>query len=209
LRAFGDTQIFSIKYDFTKNPYNEKGLFAETWGKFELWANGKELCKFSKNNHEKTYEWNLIHVVEWLGENLPTILTDEDFPLPVQGKTALELLASSLNFDSDNDDEFDAWFSIKQDWEFKHSWFSNRGGSYLPEVYFRRIGQQIEISWNNENLYSEEISFPYTTGLEYVPIHIFELVLKDYINDFLETLRLKTECNDEYVKFSEQILKVK
>ncbi|KWX81130.1 hypothetical protein AMQ84_00980 [Paenibacillus riograndensis] len=207
MRVFGDSRIFSIEYDFTKNPFNEKGLLAETWGKFELWVNGKELCKFFRHNYEKTYEWNLIHVVEWLGENLPIILTNEEFPLPVHGKTALELLASSLNFDSDNDDEFDAWFSTKQDWEFKHSWFSNRGGSYLPEVYFRRVGQQIEISWDNENLYSEEISFTYRTGLEYVPIHIFDSVLKDYIYDFLETLGLKTECYDEYVKFIAKVSK--
>ncbi|WNS47093.1 hypothetical protein [Paenibacillus sp. MMS20-IR301] len=206
---FGDTHIFAIKYDFTKNPFNERGLLAESWGKFELWVNGKELCKFSRNNQDTTYEWNLIHLVEWLSENLPTILTDEEFPLPVQGKTSIELLASSLEFDSDNDDEFDEWFSTKQDWEFKHSWFSSRGGSYLSEVYFRNFGNKIEISWNNESLYSDEISFPYSTGLEYVPIYVFESVIKDYIHDFLQILGLKTECNDEYVKFSEKVLKVK
>ncbi|WP_229521598.1 hypothetical protein [Paenibacillus monticola] len=181
-------------------------MIAETWGKFEFWVNGKELCKFSRNNHEITYEWNLIHLVEWLRENLSTILTDEEFPLPVQGKTAIELLTNSLDFDSDNDDEFDAWFSKKQNWEFKHSWFASRGGSNLLDIYFRKIGQQIEITWNNEELYQEGISFLCSTGLEYVPIHIFESVLKNYIHDFLETLRLKTEFKDEYVKFAKQIL---
>ncbi|WP_019912132.1 hypothetical protein [Paenibacillus sp. HW567] len=204
---FGDSHVFSVKYEFTTNPFNEKGLLAESWGVFELWVNGKELCNSSKNNHEHTaYEWNLYHLVEWLGENLPIILLDEEFPLPVQGKTALELLTKSLEFDSDNDDEFDEWFSTKQDWEFKHSWFSSRGGSYLPEVYFRRIGNQIEISWNNEDLYAEGISFPFITGVEYVPIEIFDTVLKNYIHDFLKMLRLKTECIDEFEKFSEKVL---
>ncbi|WP_152425935.1 hypothetical protein [Paenibacillus shenyangensis] len=204
---FGDCNIFSVKYEFTMNRFNEKGLLADTWGMFELWVNGKELCRFSKNDQEQTYEWNLIHVVEWMCENLPSILHEEEFPLPVKGNTTLELLTSSLDFDSENDDEFDEWFGTKQGWEFKHSWFSSRGGSYLPEIYFRRDGSQIEISWNNEGLYNNGISFLFMTGVEYVPIQVFESVLKNFIQDFRQMLRLKTEYTDEYEKFSEKVLK--
>lgn len=207
MKVFGDCGIFSVKYEFTTNRFNEKGLLADTWGMFELWVNGKELCRFSKNNQEQTYEWNLIHVVEWICENLPIIIHDEEFPLPVKGNTTLELLENSLDFDSENDDEFDEWFSKKQGWEFKHSWFSSRGGSYLPEIYFRRNGSQIEISWNNEGVYNNGISFLFVTGVEYVPIQVFESVLKNFIQDFMKMLRLKTECIDEYEKFSEKVLK--
>lgn len=204
---FGDINVFSVKYEFTTSPFNDLGLLADSWGKFELWVNGRELCGFSKNNQEQTYEWNLIYVVEWICENLPIIIQDEEFPLPVKGNTTFELLTNSLDFDSENDDEFDDWFSTKQDWEFKHSWFSSRGGSYLPQIYFRRNVNQIEISWNNESLYNSGISFPYLIGVEYVPMQVFESVLRNFVQDFLNALKSKTQCIEEYEKFSEKVLK--
>ncbi|WP_059051194.1 hypothetical protein [Paenibacillus senegalimassiliensis] len=185
MREFGNSQVFSIKYEFTNNPYDEIGIIGNSWGVFELWVNGKELCRFLRNNQECNYEWNLIYLVDWISKNLNNILYDEEFPLPVNGKTTLELLINSSEFNSDNDDEFDEWFSAKQDWEFKHSWISSRGGSYLPGIYFRRSGEQIEISWDNEGIYNDEVSFPYMTGVEYVPIEVFEAVVKEFIGDFL------------------------
>jgi hypothetical protein len=38
-------------------------------------------------------------------------------------------------FESDDDDECDAWFDAKQEGEFKHSWFSNRAG-FFCRMYF-------------------------------------------------------------------------
>lgn len=206
MRTFGDIYIFSLKYDFRKNPFNEKGLIGETWGGVEFWVKGKELCGFYKDNLERSYEWNLIYIVEWLAENLSVILVEEEFPLPVQGGTTLELLNNSLNFDSEDDDEFDEWFSKKQDWEFKHSWFSSRGGAYLPDAFFRRIGDKMEISWNNDDLY-EDISFVHMRGVELIPICFFESVVKAFIHDFMKILRSKTEYIDQFEVLSKKVFK--
>jgi hypothetical protein len=81
------------------------------------------------------FEWNLIYMVEWLSENVKYILRDEPFPLPVKGQHSLELLKHCLLFESDDDDECDAWFDAKQEGEFKHSWFSNRAG-FFCRMYF-------------------------------------------------------------------------
>lgn len=202
LRTFGDKNIFAIQYEFKVNPFNETSLTGETWGKFEMFVNGIDICRYKRVDSVTSYQWNLIYVVEWFSENLKYILRDEPFPLPVKGQHSLQLLDNCLLFESDDDDEFDAWFDTKQEWEFKHSWFSNRAGSFLPDVYFRRVNKEIEIAWNNESTFSSEgISFINPIGIEYVPLEIFEFTIKNFIEDFLDNLlqNSKNTCEAEGV----------
>lgn len=210
LRTFGDRNTFAIQYEFVANPFNETSLTGETWGKFELFVHGIDVLRYKRVDSVTAYQWNLIYITEWFSENLKCILSNEPFPLPVEGQDSLELLDHCLLFESDNDDEFDAWFDTKQEWEFKHSWFSNRAGSFLPDVFFRRVNGEIEIAWNNESTYSSEgISFINPIGIEYVPLGIFESTIKNFIEDFLDNLlqNSKNTCDAEevYQKIKELI----
>ncbi|WP_238533456.1 hypothetical protein [Paenibacillus terrae] len=174
----------------------------ETWGRFEFFVYGRDVCQYKREDIVTPFQWNLIYIVEWFSENLKHILSDEAFPLPVEGQNSLEIIDNCLLFESDNDDEFDEWFDTKQEWEFKHSWFSNRAGSFLPDVFFRRVIGKIEIAWNNESMYSSEgISFINPIGVEYVPLGIFEPTIKNFIEDFLDNLLLnsKNKCDAEEV----------
>lgn len=200
MRAFGEKNTFAIQYKFEVNPFNETSLIGETWGEFELFVHGIDVCRYKRIDSVTTYHWNLIYIVEWFSENLKYILSDESFPLSVEGLHSLELLDNCLLFESDNDDEFDAWFDTKQEWEFKHSWFSNRAGSFLPDVFFRRVNDRIEIAWNNELTYSSEgITFINPIGIEYIPLGIFEFTIKNFIEDFLDNLlqNSKNKCDAE------------
>ncbi len=198
MKIFGNKNTFAIQYEFINNPFNENSLSRETWGRFALFISGKDVCHFSRNNVAGDFQWNLIYIVEWFSENLKYILNDKQFPLPVEGQHSLELINNCLLFDSDDDDEFDEWFDKKQDWEFKHSWFSSRAGSFLPDVFFRRVNDEIEISWNNELTYSlEGISITHPHGIEYIPLDLFESTIKNFIDDFLNNLLLKSNNKSE------------
>ncbi|MGO0062844.1 DUF5984 family protein [Brevibacillus fluminis] len=205
VKVFGDKNVFAIRYEFVTNPFNEISLIGETWGRFELIVQGIHVCEYRRGSSITTYQWNLMYIVEWLIENLKHIVSDELFPLPVKGQNSLELLDNCLLFESDNDVELDVWFDTKQDWEFKHSWFSSRAGSFLPYVFFRRVNDKVEIAWNNESIYSSEaISFLHPSGIEYVPLDIFDSVVKNFIEDFFDNLMLITKhqrvVNEMYQK---------
>ncbi|WP_368087120.1 DUF5984 family protein [Paenibacillus sp. cl6col] len=209
LRSFGDKDTFSIQYEFGENPFNESSLTGETWGRFELYVHGVDICQYKRQNNLTIYQWNLIYIVEWFSENLKYILSDVPFPLPVEGQHSLELLDNCLLFESDDDNEFDAWFDTKQEWEFKHSWFSNRAGSFLPEVFFRRVNDELEIAWNNESTYSSEgISFMNPTGIVYLPISIFESTIKNFIEDFLDNILLTSRNESDVREFYQEIKKL-
>ncbi|WP_239634086.1 hypothetical protein [Paenibacillus sp. H1-7] len=154
-----------------------------------------------------TYQWNLIYIVEWFSENLIYILGDDPFPLPVEGQHSLELLDNSFISELDNDSDFDEWFDIKQNWEFKHSWFLNRAGSFLPVVLFRRVNDEIEIAWSNGSTYSSHgVSFINPTGVKYISFRKFELIITNFIKDFLGNLMLTSKNKSDAIKFRQKII---
>lgn len=153
--VIGDINKFAIQYILMPNPYDERGVIGQSWGRLDLWVSGKNLCQYKVGDTVNVYIWNLFYVIEWFCENLHHILGYDPFPLPVKGENTLELIQKADTFDIDEEDENYLWHHAKRTWIFRHTWFPNRGGSRLPSVYFRRVGENIEIAWNN-NFYEKK-----------------------------------------------------
>lgn len=100
------------------------------------------------------------------------------------------LLKIVTNYQPEDDNEFDVWVEKKQDWEFRHSWYSARSGSFLARVYFRHVsGNQIEISWDNSSIYSKDtVLFDYPKGVTLVEVYEFRNVVHQFLNDFANKL---------------------
>lgn len=80
----------------------------------------------------------------------------------------------------------------------------------MPDVYFRRVNDEIEIAWNNESTYSSDgISFINPIGIEYVPLDKFESTIKSFIEDFMGNLlqisKNKRDAEEVYQKIKELI----
>ena len=70
-----------------------------------------------------------------------------------------------------------------QDWMFRHSWFSARAGSFLADVYFRKVKDKIEISWDNRDTFKEEgIVYIYSKGKSSVDICQFSETINSFIS---------------------------
>ena len=70
-------------------------------------------------------------------------------------------------------------FEILQDWMFRHSWFSARAGSYLAEIFFRKKGDNVEISWDNSNTFKDDgVKFVFPVGKYEVGINDFQKVME-------------------------------
>lgn len=193
MKCFGDKDVFAVSYELKESPFNELEINdSTTWGVFQMWVHNKSVCTFSMGDKVREYEWDLIFIVEWLCKNKDNILNETQFPLPSEGNNSIELYKHSGNFDSDDDDEFDSWFEKRQDWYFNHSWYSNNGGSYLADVIFRRVGDTIEIAWDNIELHSE-VNYINPKGVYYVPLKLFQDVVDNFIEDFM----LEVSASDE------------
>lgn len=181
---FGNKETFAIAYELKESPFNESGKNEPTWGEFQMWVHNNSVCTFSMDDEIREYEWDLSFIVEWLCKNKNHILEESPFLLPCEGDNAIELYNNSGDFDSDDDNEFDPWFEKRQDWYFNHSWYSNNGGSYLADVFFRRVNNTIEIAWDNTELYNN-IKYVNPKGVCYIPVELFQIVVDGFIESFM------------------------
>ena len=184
MKYFGNKETFAILYELKESPFNESGKNDSAWGELQMWVHNNSVCTFSMDNKIREYEWDLSFIVEWLCKNISYILEESSFPLPCEGDNAIALYNNSGDFDSDDDNEFDLWFEKRQDWYFKHSWYSNNGGAYLADVIFRRVNNTIEIAWDNTELYNN-IKYVYPKGVCYIPVELFKIVVEDFIKEFM------------------------
>lgn len=173
MKLFGDISNFAIEYEI----YSIDEVY------LEVYVEDKPICKFIRNNKVYDFIWDISEIIEWMDENLVNILEEERFPLPVTGETGVELYKNSGDFDSLDDEEFDSWYEIRYDWSNRHSWLSSRKGGYLADIYFRKVDGEIELSWDNRNLY-DNIEFLNPVGLKYIKKECFKKVLENLIVSF-------------------------
>ena len=184
MKYYGDKEIFAFAYELKESPFEESGRKEPTWGEFQMWVNNNSVCTFSMDDKIHEYEWDLIFIVEWLRRNKNNILDEIQFPLPCEGNNGVELYYNSGDFDSDNDEEFNTWFKKRQSWYFKHSWYSNNGGSFLADVIFRRVEDTIEIAWDNTDL-NKKVKYINPKGVYYIPVELFQDVVDSFIEAFM------------------------
>jgi hypothetical protein len=184
---FGNTNKFAIEYDFIPSPYEEEKLLKQSWGIFRLWVEGKDLCEYKADGVLNKYEWNLIYIIEWLCDNLKYIVGYDPFPVPVKGENLLELLAESYKFDSEDIEE-DLWYDAVSSWIFRHSWLCNRAGSIVSNVDFRRVDENIELTWDNDFWEEYKIYFSNVKGVYIVPKKDFKEIIFSFLTNALEQL---------------------
>lgn len=190
MKIFGDKNNFAIEYSFLSNSNYS------TYGYISLWINDNNICIYNQNYQ---YEGDLYIIVEWFCEKLEFILGYDMFPLPVKGCTALELVNNANQYDSENMLEFDLWHTAKNRWILNHCWFIARGGSVLPCVYFQRIEEGIEISWDNSFWKKDDIVFESLNGVQTVRFETFSGILSEFlfsaISDFGKIVNNKEEID--------------
>jgi hypothetical protein len=188
MSIFGDKRKFAIEYQLKSCPYQEEEFLKKSWGIFNLWIEDQDICEYVSGDSTTQYEWNLIYIVEWLCNNLEYVLGYDPFPVPVQGQNALELIKESNKFECEDDNEIYLWHHAKNSWTFRHSWFSNRAGSIIADVYFRRVDKDMEVSWDNRFFEEHQLYFTKPTGTYVVSKDVFRKVVFDFLNDILKTL---------------------
>ena len=181
--VIGNKLRFAIEYNLVKYCYGELRLYVD---------NACITC-FKLDNVVFPYKGNIQNIVDWFRENLEIIKTEEKFPFIVDGNTALELYENASSFDSEDDEKFDSWHDKRYDWQASHNWFRCRENGFLIDLFFRRVEDKIELSWDNTETYKDYgVRFSYPKGLKFIDIYLFEKIIKNFIENFeIENKKLK------------------
>ena len=129
------------------------GDLSLSWGSFQLWVNGWNLCAHLEDGERvESAHWYLFPLLEWLVHHWNPLLHEERLPCEPadEGWTGLH----ETRFPPpalDENDEFE-WESAWYDWWSRHAIHAAREGGLFPDVIFRRYRDSIEISWGHTRI---------------------------------------------------------
>lgn len=166
---------FVIKYTFIDESHETE---------ISMLVNGDNILSFEKDNKQMTTRWNLDELALWIRDFLDN-MKEDPYPVEIEGEYASIKDINARDFDTDNDDEFDAYYDKLDNWNLRHRWHPASGGGILADLYFQLVGENIEISWNN--LDSEEgVKFRYELGGVSVPKTQFISEVDSFLKAYAE-----------------------
>ena len=198
--SFGSRNEIQIQYNFLEEGDPNKSTFEDTWGEFRIYVSDRNLCEFNVNSIIYNYQNHLFWITEWLCKNLTYIVGYDPFPVPVSGNSAIELLKNTdilkINLEIKDECEMLLVDQARFEWSSRHSWFTSRGGSILPWLFFRRIDESIEISWDNTFWMDDGINYINLIGCHLIRIGTFKNVMLDFLKDYLNRWEsIASKCN--------------
>ncbi|NOY28537.1 MAG: hypothetical protein GXP62_21990, partial [Oligoflexia bacterium] len=148
----GDTSRLGFRVELERDPHGGVGATADeaaSWGKFELWVDGINLCEHLEGpNRVGAVHWYLLELLEWFVGNWDAMLHEERLPARVEAPSAWESLKKT-RFPPPlySDDAQSGWYTEWQEWWKSHCIQDARFGGLFPEVFLRRWRDDIEVSW--------------------------------------------------------------
>ena len=116
----------------------------------KILVNGVNILSFCRNNYIMTTQWNLDDIALWL-RNFIDHLSEDPYPVEADGEYAAIKDINAREFDSDDDEEFDAYYDKLDEWNARHRWHPASQGAILADLYFQLVDDMVEISWNNQD----------------------------------------------------------
>lgn len=172
-QIIGDKSNFAIEYSF----FDES---KET--QLAMYVNRANILAFVKNDNLLTTRWNLDELALWLRSFIDN-LQEDPFPFDCTGEYAAQKDDSARDFDSEDDDIFDAYYEKLNEWNLRHRWHPASSGAILADVYFQLVGNYIEISWNNQDC-ETDVTFQNVLGGASIDKEVFVSVIDGFLKDY-------------------------
>lgn len=186
-RRFGDSRVVALYVRLLADPDPEEcapASAAGSWGEWQLWVAGlnlteAELPTGGAGASVKAVRWYLAPLFRWIVNGWEPLFHESRLPTNVpNGLTAVHRSHSALSSDP-TDDDLAEWFA----WMSRHCLRSAADGGILPDIYFQRVDDEIEVSWSDRtSIGSEGVRFLLEPGAARVPVRamadVFDLALR-------------------------------
>ena len=100
-----------------------------------MYIEGNNILAFHHDGIPSTTRWNLDELALWLRQFVDN-MQEDPYPVEADGEYAAMKDYSAREFDSDDEDEFDAYYDMLDDWNLRHRWHPSSSGAILADVYF-------------------------------------------------------------------------
>ena len=147
--------MFTLKYEAL-----EKG-----YGYIHIIVNGQDISEYSYNGNIYYGMCRISKLLEWINDNLKYILSDDPFPVKTNAKTGADMWLYSDDY-------------IPENYEHSLNEFC------MPFIVFCKVGDNMEITWNNIDHNYKDVEFRYKYGVCYLNLNDFKSELYNFIKRF-------------------------
>lgn len=144
--------------------------------------NGSNILAFNRDGAALTTRWNLDELAEWLRSFIDHMAIDP-YPIETEGEYAAMKDITARDYDTDDDDAFDAYYDKLDEWNLRHRWHPACSGAILADVYFQLVGEEVEISWNNEDS-GNDITFQNKLGGTRIAKDVFYTTIDNFLKAY-------------------------
>jgi Zn-dependent peptidase ImmA (M78 family) len=147
----GDRARFAAEVTFLPDEEPDtRGEDAVAWGELSLWVGARNLCAHTLFGEQRIgVRWHLLGVLEWLAGSFDELLHETRLPVSSTGIDAAQTMERTRQHLSVDDlEELELW----QSWWARHNLRAGADGGLLPNLYVRRRGGRIEVSWDSTRL---------------------------------------------------------
>ncbi len=171
--TIGNKSDFAIEYAFLDDTRETE---------IAMYIHGVNVLAYDKQGLELTTRWNLDDIANWLRGFLNN-MQEDPYPVGASGKYAAEKDISAREFDSADEDEFDAYYDKLDEWNARHRWHPAAAGAIIADVYFQLVGEEVEISWNNQDL-EDGVEFKCLIGGDSIENSTFFAVIDEFLINY-------------------------
>ena len=175
---FGNPERFEIEVWWAKDRQSRKFLpeyGGWSTGNLKLTVGGHVLTRHKHAGKESdTVQWYLLPVFDWLASNWVNLFHEERYSWLENstGPAATATFMAMRRFIAMTDEESRAEYEKVQAWWRRHALRAADSSALYPDVYFRRLGNDIEISWTaRQPVHAPDgFGFALTPGIAILPV---------------------------------------
>lgn len=195
-RQFGDRGTFAVVVSLGADPH-PSGILARdaAWGSLEMWARGHCLTESVAEGGgvNQGVRWTLLPVLEWLLDVGIRLVNEDPYPRFSKSRDVSDgtpWYDATLSPPVLTEEAERRWFLRRSEWRHHHALRRAAEDVALPNVVFRRMGHDVEISWDNDAWAPprRDVRFVERRGRELVGASTFESVVRGVLVEVLSTL---------------------
>lgn len=189
-RQFGDRNMFAIEISLGRPPYGS----SRDWGGLGLWVEGRCLTQAVDidGGVTESVSTELGPVLRWMSSAAVRLVNEE--PLPHHASEVADAcdwyIATEVAPAAMDEQEETKWFTVRSEWRRHHALRRSTLAAALPNVVWRRLGADVEVSWDNERWGTSRptLRFVERRGTAYVRAEIVAETLRAALQDIATPL---------------------
>ena len=199
-RLFGRTDAFALSLAFDRDPHPGAGLtpaVERSYGELALWVRGACVTTTLRPGEglAEGVSGHLLPLLSWLAERAVPMLNEEAWPLDAPDNERVAAAATWMGSSERpgltlTPAEEDAWFDRRWAWWDRHALRAGLRGWAAPNLFIRRLGDEIELSWDHRAFGSvrPDLLFVHPEGTERLPATEVAAVLNLALEAAVEAL---------------------